>query len=159
MGAEINISKHVLCIYKVCINNSAGCCWATDEWCASSLWRRWTGRWSWRLWSDEEENTSRRVAPRHLWPGGSLLRVGFYFCVYFGGSGGRRPLLRRWFHRGQWRQRPRLADEEEREAVAAGKNLWQLLSPGPCVSDHRRNKRWAPQNHSWISIFVVRTHR
>lgn len=37
---------------------------------------------------------------------GAVLQI-FCFCR----SGGRCPLLRRWFHRGQWRQRPRLADE------------------------------------------------
>ena len=76
----------------------------------------------------------------------SPLRVTIFWC--FGEasrdsrSGGRRPLLRGRVHCGQWRQRTRLADEAQREAVAAGKNLWQLLSAGPCISNNRRCERW-----------------
>lgn len=57
-------------------------------------------------------------------------------------SGGRCSLLRGRVHCGQWRQRARLADEAQREAVAAGKNVWQLLSSRPCLSNNRRCERW-----------------
>lgn len=57
-------------------------------------------------------------------------------------SGGGRSVLRGRVHRGQWRQRPWLADEAQREAVAAGKNIRQLLPSRPCLSNHRRGERW-----------------
>lgn len=51
-------------------------------------------------------------------------------------------VLRGRFHRCQRCQRTWLADETQREPVAAGKNLWQLLSSRPCLSDHLRCDGW-----------------
>lgn len=115
-------------------------------------WRRWTGRWSWHLWLDEEENTSRWASLHHLWqPSDYVSLVKLYFhssCC----SGGRGSLLRGWVHCGQWCYRTRLADEAQREAVAAGKNVWQLLPSRPCISNHRRCERWAgTRNHKNIN--------
>lgn len=45
-------------------------------------------------------------------------------------------------HGGQWRQRPWLADEAEWEAVAAGKNLWHVLSAGTCPGHYWQCEGW-----------------
>lgn len=78
-------------------------------------------------------------------------------------SGGRGPVLRGRVHRRQRRQRTWLADEAQWEAVATGKNLWQFLSFGTCVSHHRLPERWEGKHGSenrtavtqWKQMFVV----
>lgn len=137
------------------LKNSVVCTWVIvvvllDVTCASWDWRRWTGRWKWPSWLDEEANTSRWST--------SLLKPSDivshrWTCISRPPSfpGRSCSLLCGRLYSGQWRQRTRLADEAEWEAVAAGKNVWQFLPYGTCAGNHGLSQRWEEmRNHkSW----------
>lgn len=139
------------------LKNSVICTWVIvvvllDVTCASRNWRRWTGRWKWLSWLDDEANTSRYSLTHYFWSHQTQFPHR-WSCISrppsFSGRGS--SLLRGWLHSGQWRQRTRLADEAEREAVAAGKNVWHFLPSGTCVGNHGLSERWEEtRNHkSW----------
>lgn len=117
-------------------------------------WRRWTGRWSWHLWLDDGVNTSRWALWHQVRPPDFVPPIKLQFPPFWC-SGGRRSLLRGWLHCGQWRKRTWLADEAQREAVAAGKNVWQLLSSWPCISHHRCCARWEQDMRDELNITVM----